>query len=132
MNTDNGALAYDLQVECCGETFHVRRTLDLARRVEQTMGPIYTLVLKLRTMGLTIDERATLLCALLKDERHAPTMPQVREWLFLNGMTTGPALAAEVLTLIAGNEAVVDHDRRRRGEQEGAEPAQSPFARTAG
>ena len=27
-------LAYDLAVACCSETFHVRRTLDLARRVD--------------------------------------------------------------------------------------------------
>jgi hypothetical protein len=128
---DNATLAYDLAVACCGETFHVRRTLELARRVEQAMGPIYPLAYKLRTMAVTLEERATLIHTLLKDERRAPSIQQIREWLFVSGLRTGPELAAEMLTLVAGNDAVADYARRPRNG-EGQEPDKSPFAPMAG
>ena len=126
-------LAYDLAVACCGETFHVRRTLDLARRIEQAMGPIYPLAMKLRTMAVTIDELAMLVHTLLKEERDAPTIAQIREWVFASGPRVGPQLAADVLTLIAGNTAVAEH-QRRRSMPDGArrEEGTSPFARTVG
>lgn len=125
-------LAYDLPVKCCGETFHVRRTLDLLRRVEQAFGPVYQLSFKLRTSAITTEELASLLYTLLKDERDAPKPTQIREWLFAAGVPhVAAALAPEVLTLIAGNDAVASHARRKAEPREGGEEP-GPFSRAAG
>jgi hypothetical protein len=127
---DNADLAYDLKVPCCGETLYVRRSNELARRIEQAAGPIYPLCLRLRTIAVTSEEVAGLIHALVKDERGAPGIAAIRDWLYDAGLPRiAPALAGEVLTLISGNDAVAKY---QRGESEdGARGEDGPFARTA-
>jgi hypothetical protein len=130
---DNADLAYDLKVPCCGETLHVRRSNELARRIEQAAGPIYPLSLKLRTLAVTSEEVAGLIHALVKDVRGAPGIAAIRAWLYDVGLPkVAPELSGEVLTLISGNDAVAKYQAAAEASSAEARGEDGPFARTAG
>lgn len=132
MAMENRDLVYDLPVPCCGETYRVRRTLELALHVEQQFGPIFPLSRRLRVMEVGLEELALLVRTLVKDEPDAPSKNEIRAWLYQHGgARLGPLLAGEVLTLIAGNEAVAEYVARRdHGNGEDAGPG--PFAPRSG
>lgn len=99
--------AQDAWVECCGERYLVRRTLDLLRRLEQIAGPAWPLSLRLRRAEITQDDLALLFEASLRDEPGAPSRADIRGWLFEQG-THKPALAMAgvVASLSIGNAAL--------------------------
>jgi len=124
---DPADLVYDLQVSCCGRVWRVHRANTVTKRVEQAFGPIYPLSLRLRSLALTSGELARLIQVLIEDQRGAPELPAIEAWVFNHGAARlAPALAGEVLTLIAGNEAVAEMQRDK------GEGGASPFARAAG
>jgi hypothetical protein len=136
---DPADLVYDLTVPACGRIWRVPRANKLTRRVEQSFGPVLVVAGRLRQMAVTTAELARLIHLLIEDQPRAPDLDAVEAWLFREGsIAVGPALAGELLTLIAGNAAVGEMQRERaRAEREAGikPPAEAggergPFAPT--
>jgi hypothetical protein len=128
---DPADLVYDVSVACCGRVWRIPRTLALAKRLEQHCGPLFPLASRLRVLQVTIPEIARIILALLEGQRDVPVVGAVEVWLFRRGLTAlAPTLATDVLSLIAGNDAVAEK-LKAASEARPAEDAQGPFGRTA-
>lgn len=130
----NQDLAYDLRIAVCGETFAVRRTLDLALRMEQAFGAIIPLSRRLRACDLRLDDLAHVIDILLRDDPDAADIGRrdISLWLYANGLPkTSLLLAAELLTLIAGNEAVGEYQARQQADPASLQEGRGPFVPTA-
>lgn len=128
--------AYDLEFRCCGETYLVRRSLDLAKRVEQRFGPIATLCQRLATADIRQADLATLYLTLLDGDRDAPVRRHIEQWLFNDAGTHGPAteLYGQVMSLIMSAEMLARAHREqteRAAASDGSEvPVDAPFGQT--
>jgi hypothetical protein len=128
---DPADLVYDITIACCGRQWRIARTLALAKRVEQHCGPLFPLASRLRTLQVTIPDLARLMLAFLEGQRDVPETVAIEEWLFRRGLTAlAPTLASDVLSLIAGNDAVAEK-LKAASEARPPEDGPGPFARTA-
>jgi hypothetical protein len=128
----------DYELRCCQLSFPVRRSLDLARRIEGALGPIAPLVERMERGHVTTSELALIYRALLRDAgADAPDREALDEWI----MDAGVAAAARqvvlfVYSLIIGNEALAATNARISGSmaQAGreAEHTARPFVAMAG
>ena len=131
---ENADLAYDLEVPCAFGTVAVPRTLALVKRIEQSFGPIGQLSAKLEHYGLPLAQLAFLVSELHADlpaSDGPPSRKENEEWLFREGIhKASKALAAEVMTLVMGNEVLAKVIARKRGLTNGSDVV-GPFAPTA-
>lgn len=125
-------LAYDIEIDCCGSRYHVRRTLDLARRVEQAAGAIQPLAERVERFGATQSELVTIYVALLREHPDRPSRGEIDAWVFAEG-THRPsrALPRPLMLLIIGNEALAEAIERAGRATEEAAPEKRPFSQAA-
>lgn len=132
---ENADLAYDLEVPCAFGTVMVPRTLALVKRIEQSFGPIGHLSAKLEHYGLPLSQLAFLISELHADLPQSdgpPTRKENEEWLFRDGIhKPSKALAAEVMTLVMGNEVLAKVIARKKGLTAGNDVV-GPFVPAAG
>lgn len=130
------SLVYPEELQICGRTFFVERTLDLARRVESVVGSLDAFARKLDAGQATYTEIARCYAALLRDQPEAPTADALDAWLFARGLYLHRRTAAFLMSLAVGSEALAREAARRSLRQdpkaeEGGE-TRSPFVTTGG
>lgn len=96
---------YDLEIEVCGETFFIRRSHALMRRLEQVAGPLQALGAKLEAADITQADLVRVYVVLLDDEKVAPTRAAIEAWVFDKGTAVAArAIALDIFSLTAGNQ----------------------------
>lgn len=98
------------EIDICGSVWEIRRTLDLARRIEQRLGSIPGLVRRMLAQDVTIDQLVTIYAELLRGAEGAPGRDEIAEWLW---RTKGsyPAMAEMapfVQELVIGYERLIE------------------------
>jgi len=131
---DDRELAFDMEFTCCGYPWKVKRSLVLAKRIEQGFGPLEPLAQRLESGALRITEIAKLYGELLKDEREKPTQDDIEEWAFAQGAAWAcRQIAVSVYMLVMGSRQlarVAELAARQKGRQaeEAGDGARSPFS----
>lgn len=127
-----GGDVYDLEIAAAGDTFFVRRSHGLMRRLEQVAGPLLPLVDRLQSAAITQSELERVYRALLEEERAAPTAAALRQWLFDEGTAKAArSIALDVLSLVAGNavlRALTAEERRSAPDDGEVDQDRRPFS----
>jgi hypothetical protein len=138
---DDQQLAFDMEFVCCGYDWKVKRSLKLAKRLEQSFGPIEPLASRLERGEITLAMLAKIYGELLKDERQKPTQDDIEEWVFEHGSNwCGKQIAVSLYMLIMGSgqlrrvtemAAKVKDKAQADANAEAGGDARSPFSRQA-
>lgn len=133
--SDDAVLAYNLEIACCGGHFSIKRSLDLARRIEGIFGPIEPIAQKLELGALTLAQVAAVYGVLLKGQPDAPKLADIEAWVFEEGgFAAGNRVAFFVFSLVMGSARLKSELERiaaREKHGEDAQPGRRPFT-TAG
>jgi len=122
---DTTGTVYDLEIEVAGETYFIRRSHALMRRLEQAAGPLQALAERLDAATITQADLARIYRVLLDDERVVPSAAAIDAWLFEIGTrAAAKAIALDVMSLTAGNKVLraLSEAERREAPPEMAPP----------
>ncbi len=118
--------AHPSRIEVCGRAFTVRRSHDLALRLEERFGPIGPLLERARSLRLGMADIRDLLAELLAGQRDAPAAAELDAWIFQAGVQRAaiPAVKVTMALFIGCAEA----DRLEAQEDDEDEEAGEPIA----
>ena len=97
------------EIEVCGDVWEIRRTLDLARRVEQRLGAIPTLARRMLAYDVTVDQLVVLYGEILRGAEDGPGRDDIADWIWRSkGSWAAQAeLAPFVQELVIGYDKLV-------------------------
>ena len=126
-------LDYDLAFDCCGERWFVKRSMSLLKRIEQALGAVGPLSMRLENGQATLADVTNVYHLLLCDVSSAPARKEIEAWLFDAGLLVpSRSIAVQVYSLIVGNEALarIAAGEEQRARRKAEDRDGSPFAPT--
>lgn len=124
-DADTVGTVYDLEIAVAGETFTLRRSHQLMRRLEQVAGPLGKLAQRLSDGDITQSDLARVYRVLIEDEPVGPSPAAIDAWLFATGTAVAArAIALDVMSLTAGNSVLrmMLADEQRHAARNGIAP----------
>lgn len=123
--------AYDAELEICGETQMIKRSLGLMKRLEQRLGALTVFAARVERFAVAQAELAVVYQELLRGgppgqmpERHA-----IEAWIYARGThACCRDLVRLLYELTVGSDRLREHEEQRRIDaEEAAERAGTPF-----
>lgn len=104
----------DLEVSIGGRLYFVRRSMDVARRVETAVGAIWPFARRIEAVEVQFAEMSRLYAALLRDEPHGPDLKSIDAWLFEAGLhDAAHQRAAWFLTTLVVGSRILEQEQSR-------------------
>jgi hypothetical protein len=106
---------YDAEIDICGETFLVRRSHDLLRRLESRFGPLLHLAGRVERLGVTQSELALIYEEISKGDPERPGRLDIERWIWDEGTPKlCPPLRKLLWELPLGNRTLRQLEEEKR------------------
>ena len=126
------ALMLDAELTICGQQVFIRRSLELARRIESVSGALYPLAHRIEAGNITTTELSRVYQAIVRDDPGGPSASEIDAWLFKVGIFAHRlGLSVFVASLVIGSEALAKAQAAAGGQASGNGDGRSPFLKAA-